>query len=212
MEGAVRRWAPWGVVAAGVVFVVALTVLVVVDWSPLQTLDRRLADAAHRQVTNSSALLALARAVSHVGDPLVVTSLSVVLAVGLWVARRRRAALAALVIRVAAMLTSSGVKAAVDRPRPHFAHAVAHASSAAFPSGHALGSAALWGTAALLLLPRAGRWPAVALAAVVPVLVGTARVLLGVHWPSDVVAGLCLGWLLAATGGALFRLALRSVP
>ena len=184
----------------GVAFVLALTVLVLVDWSPLQTFDRRLVEAAHRQVVDHSALLTAARAVSDLGDPVVVTSLSALLAVALWVLRRRRAALAALVIRVAAMLTSSGLKAAVDRPRPHFTDAVAHASNASFPSGHALGSAALWATAAMLLVPRVGRWPALGLAVVVPVLVGVARVLLGVHWPSDVVAGLCLGWLLAAAG------------
>jgi undecaprenyl-diphosphatase len=49
-----------------------------------------------------------------------------------------------------------------------------------------------------LLSDRVGRGRAVAIAVLVPVLVGTSRVLLGVHWTSDVVAGLALGWCVAA--------------
>jgi undecaprenyl-diphosphatase len=106
----------------------------------------------------------------------------------------------AVSLGIVAILASSGLKAAVDRPRPHFATAVAHATSAAFPSGHALGSAALCATAALLLRHRLDRWQTVTVAVVVPVLVGVARVLLGVHWPSDVVAGLCIGGVIAVAG------------
>jgi membrane-associated phospholipid phosphatase len=134
-----------------------------------------------------------------------VTTLSALLAAALWLARHRRAAVAVLVVRAVAVVASSGLKVVLDRPRPHFVVAVSHASGAAFPSGHALGSAALWGTAAVLVCRQLKRWWAVALAVVVPVLVGVSRVLLGVHWPSDVLAGLCLGWVVAVVATDLLR-------
>jgi undecaprenyl-diphosphatase len=173
---------------------------VAIEWPPLLTLDRRVVEAAHRQVLAHDALLTTARAVSHLGDPLVIWVASLALAAALWARGARRAAAAVIVVRLVAVVSSTALKVAVDRPRPHLEPAVAHASGASFPSGHSLGSAALWGTVAVLLWPRGqGRSPvvALALAVIVPVLVAAARVLLGVHWPSDVVAGLCLGWVIA---------------
>jgi undecaprenyl-diphosphatase len=148
-------------------------------------------------VVSHSGLLDAARGVSHLGDPLVVTGLSALLAAACWLAGRRHAALAVVVARAVAIVTSSGVKAIVDRPRPHVLDPVAHASSSAFPSGHALGSAALWGVLAFALSDRLGRLATVTVATAVPLVVATSRVLLGVHWPSDVVAGLCAGWAIA---------------
>ena len=191
---AVRRW--WVAIGCAAA-VVVLTLLVAVRWSPLQALDRRVVETAHRQVIAHSDLLASSRGVTHLGDPLVVTVLSLALAAWLWLRGRRRMALAVVVVRAIAMTSSSALKHAVDRPRPAFHDAVAHAAGPAFPSGHALGSAALWLTVAWLVRDRMGRGPALALAVLVPLLVGASRILLGVHWPSDVVAGLALGWCVA---------------
>jgi undecaprenyl-diphosphatase len=75
--------------------------------------------------------------------------------------------------------------------------------STSFPSGHALGAAAFWTAVAVLLLPRLGRLVWV-IAVAVPLLVGLSRVLLGVHYPSDVVAGLLVGWSWTAAVTAVF--------
>jgi membrane-associated phospholipid phosphatase len=208
-----RLWSGRWLLAAGLLMVVAvLTALVAAGWAPLEQLDRDVADAAHRQVLAHDGLLTTARAVSHAGDPLVVSALSLLLAVVLWLRGRRRAALAVVAVRIVAVVLGSGLKIAVDRPRPHLESVVAHASGAAFPSGHALGSAALWGTVAVLVAQRWGRWWALAVGVVVPLLVAASRVLLGVHWASDVVAGLALGWVLAIVTVALVLRPRRGSP
>jgi len=99
------------------------------------------------------------------------------------------------------------VKQLFDRPRPNLESAYA-LTSLSMPSGHATSSAAL-ATALVLVLPTGFvRWiagvPLVAAAA----LVGVSRLVLGVHWPSDVLAGWLFGagvafLSVAAVGGAL---------
>jgi undecaprenyl-diphosphatase len=101
-----------------------------------------------------------------------------------------------------AELLSSLLKVAVDRVRPCLDLASCPASSS-FPSGHATGAAAFWAALAVLLLPRLGRWSWALLA--VPVLVALSRVWLGVHYPSDVIAGLLVGGCWAAAWTVLLR-------
>jgi undecaprenyl-diphosphatase len=174
------------------------------------TVDRDVVRAAYDFASAHSWCAHLARWLTHLGDPVVVTTATVVAAALLIVRGRRSAAIALLVSRAGAIVGSSGLKLLVDRPRPHLVPALAHASGASFPSGHALGSAALWGTVALLVsrsVPRAG---AVAIATVVPVLVAVTRVFLGVHYPSDVLAGLVIGWAVAVGAVLVARRAVRA--
>jgi undecaprenyl-diphosphatase len=204
------RW-PRATSTAGLALVLALgtvtvlAVLVATGWSPLVDLDRSAVRHARALVDDHEALRLAARAVTHLGDPQVVTVLAVLLAALAWVRERRRAAVALLVVRALSVVTSSGLKLLVDRPRPDDVPALTHVTTASFPSGHALGSAALWVSVALLSRHRLGRPTAVAVALVVPLLVAATRVLLGVHFPSDVVAGLLLGVVCAAVG-------VRAVP
>jgi undecaprenyl-diphosphatase len=83
-----------------------------------------------------------------------------------------------------------------DRPRP--AGALTGAASSAFPSGHAVavmaGVLALLTISAAMFTPRR-RTVAIALGAVLVIAIGAARVILNVHYPSDVVAGWALGYL-----------------
>ena len=86
----------------------------------------------------------------------------------------------------------------VGRPRPE-------GVALSFPSGHSTAAAAFFGAVMFLagaLPPRLCAWVR-ALAMVMIVLVGMARVMLRAHWPSDVLAGIALGLALAAAAGLL---------
>lgn len=167
-------------------------------------MDGRVERAIHTFVLHHRWIADLARYLSHLGDPLVVTAISIVLALLLWFRGDRRAAVFVVATRLLAMAVSTGVKDVVRRPRPVLAHPLAHAHGYSFPSGHALGSAALWASVALVAVARgmSRRW-ALAIALGIPVIVAATRVLLGVHYVTDVVAGLLLGWACAAVARRL---------
>lgn len=95
------------------------------------------------------------------------------------------------------------LKILIDRPRPLLVDRLVLVDSASFPSSHSAG-AMLTGVALVIALGGRSRWLAVAI--VFALLVGLSRVLLGVHWPSDVIAGWGFGLLWA---GSAARLATR---
>lgn len=93
-------------------------------------------------------------------------------------------------------LLTEAVKQLVDRARPMI-EAVAATLGPSFPSGHTSTAAASWAAFALVAGRWWGRraWPALAGMAVgIAVGVAASRVLLDVHWLTDVLAGLALGW------------------
>ena len=190
--------------AAGLTGLVAavLTVLVAARWGPLLRWDVRTDTAVHRAVLARSWLADAARWGTHLGDPVVVTAATVVVALIALRYAGRRAAVYLLAVRLVSAVFESGLKAAVGRARPVLSHPIDAAHGASFPSGHSLGSAALWASLAVVVVAYRGRRSrvstlAVALAVAVPVLVAATRVLLGVHFVTDVVGGLCVGWLVA---------------
>ncbi|HEU0317351.1 MAG TPA: phosphatase PAP2 family protein [Solirubrobacteraceae bacterium] len=117
---------------------------------------------------------------------------------GLVVVGRRRDALFVLVAAGGAMILTNAIKVIVERPRPGGGGLVSVAS-ASWPSGHATSSIAFYGALGLLAARWVSRgWGRGAIWVVVGVLVaavGTSRVYLGVHYPSDVVAGWLVGGL-----------------
>lgn len=128
----------------------------------------------------------------------------------------RRAWLDATVVLAAfagSQLTANLLKLAFDRPRPEYGSAVPLPPSPAFPSGHAAAATACVGALAVVLCARLAAPRARALvwaaAAVLGAGIAASRVVLGVHWVSDVVAGAALGlaWLSACL---LVREALRA--
>jgi undecaprenyl-diphosphatase len=108
------------------------------------------------------------------------------------------------------------LKDAFARPRPDLALQVVPVDTAGFPSGHAALAAATYLTLGALLTrvrpdPRAKGY-LLSVAVLLTLLVGASRVYLGVHWPSDVLAGWCVGsawamlcWLVAARMGRIER-------
>ena len=151
--------------------------------------------------------------ITWLGATVTVLSVSVALGVLEWVERRRLAVLAFMVMVVAGQnLIANTVKVLVDRERPPVPH-LAASSGFSFPSGHTAAAAATWAAVALVLgrgrpLPVKA-WLAAG-AALLTVAVAASRVLLGVHWLTDVIGGAALGfgWFVVcsvAFGGALLH-------
>lgn len=120
----------------------------------------------------------------------------------LWIGKHTEAAWIAVSL-IGASLIDNGLKAWIDRPRPTLVPHLAQVTDASFPSGHAMVSAALYLTLALMLAEGAKSWAArgaiVGFGTLLTLLIGCSRVYLGVHWPSDVLAGWSFGaaWALA---------------
>lgn len=183
--------------AAAVVLPLALVVRG--DDGVVVRFDRDTTAASIDLVQDRPWLVDLLQLVTDLGGPLLVSVLSLVLALGLWRAGRPRLALLVVASRIGAAVLSTGLKQVVDRLRPVVDEPVASALGPSFPSGHALGAAAFWTTTGLVALSLAAparrrtRALVIGVAVTVPVLVAATRVLLGVHFVSDVVAGLVLG-------------------
>jgi undecaprenyl-diphosphatase len=129
----------------------------------------------------------------------------IILAVGLYLLLAGKRSLAALAVGAAASGTalSWALKALFDRPRPDFLAHIAEASSASFPSGHAMLSAVVYLTLGGMLAAtektKRLKAFAIGLAVTLTLIVGFTRIYLGVHYPTDVLAGWALGaaWALA---------------
>lgn len=144
----------------------------------------------------------LAQSLSAVGGPAGVVGLLAVVAAAVWWRRRARIALLLPMLAAGGWAAGELLKRAVARPRPA-AELLGLAEQPAgfgFPSGHALVGLLAMGLAAYALLallpPGRLRGLVVSLALLVGAAIGASRVVLGVHWWSDVLGG----WLIAAAG------------
>ena len=138
-------------------------------------------------------------AISRVGyEGVVAIDLLVVLTI--LAMRRWREATFAAVAFVGSALLNLGAKQFFQRDRPTLWESISPEDSFSFPSGHAMGSMTLAATLVLLAWPTRWRWPVLALMALFAVLVGYSRVYLGVHFPSDILAGWMAGaaWVVSA--------------
>ena len=127
-----------------------------------------------------------------------ITTMVTVAAVGfLLLSRRRGAALFVLASIAGAATLSFVIKGVIERPRPELTLHSMEVYTSSFPSGHATGAAATYLTLGALLarFQRRRRLKAylLTLAVILTVMIGLSRLYLGVHWPSDVLAGWTLG-------------------
>lgn len=142
---------------------------------------------------------AAAQALSRIGSPLVLGTLAVGAALWLWFRKPREAVFLSFSLG-GAMLMNVLFKLFFARARPALFEQLTPAPGFAFPSGHAMGSAAFF--LALYLLVRRchprWRWLAASVGGALTLLIGLSRVVLQVHYPSDVLAGwaLAVAWVL----------------
>lgn len=162
-----------------------------------------LRSAADPAVPAGPAWLRLAMVdITALGGVSVLTLLTVI-AAGYLIAARKPATAAFLVASVSGgAVASTLLKMGFARPRPDLVGHLVEVHTMSFPSGHALNSAVTYLTlGALLARAEDDRWVRVYLmtvAVALTLIIGTSRVYLGVHWPSDVLAGWCVGSAWAA--------------
>jgi len=184
-------------VRVGAIFLVLAVVtaaagILVRAWSPPFDVAAMQAVANHR----TSASTTIAGIVSDAGSFAILAPLTIAL---LLLRQWKRPAddLALIVVAAGTAALPSVVKLIVARPRPTIEH-LTHLTSLSFPSEHTTQAAGIYlAIASLLTQGRPALWRNLALAAAVliAIMVAASRVLLGVHYPTDVSAGLLLGWL-----------------
>ena len=200
--------AAWSAYLTGAAAMAVLTALVIL-------VTNRLTDgfdaALTRFVLGAADLdpIGLLRPITELGSTPAITALALLLLVGLAATGNPRLGLlAAGTIGLAALL-STAAKEALARARPEALHALLFERGFSFPSGHALLSTTAYGILSLLVLrsslARGVRVAIVAALAAVVALVGVSRVYLGVHHPTDVIAGWAGGVLAVTVFGVLSR-------
>lgn len=135
------------------------------------------------------------RAMTQLGSVELLTPLSTLLTVGLWVERKRRAALFLGVTALGSTFINQLLKLAFARARPDSSLHLSRTTGFAFPSGHSMASAAIYGAIAIVASTRYPRlaWATNTACSVIVLGVGASRAYLHVHYPSDVATGWALG-------------------
>jgi undecaprenyl-diphosphatase len=141
----------------------------------------------------SPALVPAARLLTHLGDVVTILAAALLVSALLLFRGHRRRAILLLVIVISERLLIEVMKNAFDRARPDpLGHEVA-VHNLAFPSGHSANAMAGCLAIALLAASPRLRLPAIVLALTIALVTGVCRLVLQVHWPSDVVGGWAFG-------------------
>ena len=159
--------------------------------------DQPILEWLHAQ--QSPALDQLALGFTRAGGPIVMSVLGLGIVGWLWWRQQTTAAWFFGLSVGGAMVLNVLAKLLFGRARPALWESIAPAKFYSFPSGHAMGSAALAAALAFLVWRTRWRWPVIGLGTLFALGVGLSRNYLGVHYPSDVLAGwFCsVGWVAA---------------
>jgi len=150
-------------------------------------------DAAIARLFRGETLVPAARLLTRLGDWPLLLPLTAAGAAAIFFAVSARRALLFAAIVLSGRLLVEVQKVELARARPDAAGRLVHVSSLSFPSAHAAYSMMTWLALALLLAPPPRRAAAVAAAVVLAAAVGLTRLILHVHWPSDVIGGWAFG-------------------
>jgi undecaprenyl-diphosphatase len=187
------------VTSAALVFTILL-ILVRLQWRPLESADHGAAASLNRLIAGHAALVSVVKAVTWLGSDGALWTVIGAAAIILALRRRWRLAVYLLATGAGALVLDPVLKSLVGRLRPVVAQPIAHGTGNSFPSGHSLGSIVCYGAILLVFLPAArGRWRTafIAVIAALIALIGISRILLGVHYLSDVLGAWTIGitWL-----------------
>ncbi|MDQ6887527.1 MAG: phosphatase PAP2 family protein [Gemmatimonadota bacterium] len=146
--------------------------------------------------------------VTQLGSPVAMALLCLAGALWLWRVKRRTVLMGWLAAFVGGAVLDQALKLAVHRSRPEYASTFLHGHSYSFPSGHAMGS--IIGYGMLIYISRHAwqarrhlRRAAYSGATLLVIAIGLSRILLGVHYPSDVLGGWAAGvaWMTVCLAG-----------
>jgi undecaprenyl-diphosphatase len=135
--------------------------------------------------------------ITALGSGVILTLVTAMVAAYLFSIKKPATALFVIGAVAGGAILSALLKAVFERPRPELVAHLVSVSSASFPSGHAMNSAVTYLTLGSLLAKSEKSRPVriylVSVAVFLTLLVGFSRIYLGVHWPTDVLAGWCVG-------------------
>jgi membrane-associated phospholipid phosphatase len=196
-------------------FIAAIVVLVAVWLTMLAwgagPLDRAIYEMLY--AGDGSALATVARFFTALGEPTILIGAGIGCALWLWYAGHRHLPWLLIAITMVGRSLSELQKYWIARLRPELEPHLVVVKTSSFPSGHATSSMIFYLTVAIVLTQGTRwQWPAVGGAILLSLLIGISRVMLGVHWPSDVIGGWAFGMLWVLLTLRLAGRVLRSSP
>jgi len=158
--------------------------------------------------------------ITTLGTAVVVMMIVAVAALFLVLTGHKYSAILLLASSIGGVVLNGVLKLGFDRPRPTIFIPAIHTATSSFPSGHATSAAMVYATvaylAARLAKRRRARWLVMTAAFIIIALISFSRLYLGVHYPSDVLAGVIVGLAWAgfcmATLEAIQKFAFRPDP
>lgn len=149
------------------------------------------------------ALTSVMQLASFLGSTLFLTIFGISVIIALYLRKHRRGAILFTITTIGASLLLVLLKLAFKRVRPEPFFETVLPASYSFPSGHSLASFCFYGALAVILTDRANKlWQQIIIwisAIIMILLIGISRIYLGVHYPSDVVAGYAVGLIWVIT-------------